>query len=184
MSTMGLTDEIRARRVAVAKDVIERIDLGKLMITTGYYLDAEELEVIPDSEDLQGCVDTIELHCPVCARGALLLSKARLFNAVPMSSIIVTNDEDSEAKWVHVARSDTVDLLADTFDVQTLALIEVAFEQDTNWAKTREGFKRADPRIERALRFGCLHANPETRVYEVMANLIENNGEFIPPTEA
>jgi hypothetical protein len=168
-----LTPEIRSRRVAVARDVLAQVAASKLKVAVGSYLAVdcslalqEATEDLPDDADLQGVVDVVQAHCQVCARGALLLSKARLYNAVPLESI-----------W-GMDQGDNADLLADTFDEETLDVLENAFEGHTINACTGspsflavDFAKKIDPD-----RFG----GAEKRLVAAMNNIIENDGEFLP----
>jgi hypothetical protein len=168
MTTM-LTDEIRAKRVAVARDVIERIEAGKLRVATGGYLYIDEDAGPVDTDgliarggDLQPHVDEIERNCEVCALGAVLLSKARLMDAVPVA---VLGHVGSYQGAFH--RS-----LADVFDENTLLAIESAFEQG----------RFGDTDLSRgAAVFGDQFDDDAERCVAVMEKVIEGNGELAVP---
>jgi len=64
-------------RVAVAKDVIKRIQLEKLTGATGKYIEDKNL-----SSKSYHSPDQAEKNCSVCAIGAVFLSYVRLYNGI------------------------------------------------------------------------------------------------------
>src|ERR1043165_3171280 len=76
------------KAVAVAKDVIKR--LKYLNIETRHYMCGQipsKLK-ISEKDDLKKHVAKVEKYCKVCALGACIISKARLFDEVPMISLV------------------------------------------------------------------------------------------------
>src|SRR4051794_28070782 len=75
--------------VLVAQDVLRHVNT--LLLSRGTYISGYPTAASIKEGDLQDNVDVIEKDCTVCALGALLLSKARLFNDVPMTYLISNN---------------------------------------------------------------------------------------------
>jgi hypothetical protein len=171
-----LTREIRDRRVAVAKDVLAQLEAHKINVARGGFYLRLETDLPDDVTDLQACVDEVGPSCKICLRGAMLLSKARLFNDVPLDRIRRMNGFLLDG--LHANRIDTRDLLADTFDEETLDLLECAFEGAPEFARQSCGLTRS----RAATAFGAtVDYDPEERVRLCMNNLIDNDGEFIVP---
>lgn len=190
-----LTREMRDRRIAVCRDVVERIDARRLRVLDGYYIririgsdPAENVRKeitskLSNSQDLRDVADTIEQHCTVCARGGMLLSKARLYDNVPSSTLI-------REGWFEVGQSSTTNPLLDTFDAETLEAIESAFEEEvirdfvTSCDRDDTQNYAAEERLEDFAGYGrSLPASPAARLRVIMENLIRNDGEFLLPPE-
>jgi hypothetical protein len=187
-----LTEDMRARRVAVARDVLDQIRAGRVNITVANYLAFKDYEsgtrcfdlvqdaVAAGKSDLQNVVDEVAPLCMVCARGALLLSKARVFDAVPIAGIT-----SPESGWFRIDRDVTDGLLADTFDPMTLSRIESAFEMQVMASRDLwDGLGSIRPEVKvelfEAVRFGLGFTDATMRCEAVMRNLVENRGEFLP----
>ncbi len=186
-----LTREIRDKRVAVARDVIERIALGRARYVPGSYMRRrdynERWRTGALTEDVQGCADFLEGECSVCLLGGLLLSKARLFNAVPFAKFDPGGYFTVSGRQADGAA--IADVLADVFDPATLATMEAAFELAAGYYNSSPLLKRlTDAEIERlqaGKAFGHAFGDQSElyvndRVLAVMNNLIANDGEFVP----
>jgi hypothetical protein len=190
----GLSREMRDRRIAVARDVIERIDAAALKVTVGNYIghppssthdeDVAFNKRIASAGDLRDILPDVEAHCEVCARGGLLLSKARIFDAVPAHRLL------SKYQTLRVNQRDTTDLLSDTFDAETLEAIESAFEQgeieDSSLAMDRDDFQAmvATRRLERFVRYGISLSGHDTeRLRAICSRIVDCDGEFLLPPE-
>ena len=76
----------REKRIAIAKDVIKRIKLGKLRVAHQGYFDRNK--EFPIYGSLQKQIEKAEANCRVCAMGGMLLSYARLYNEVRCESLV------------------------------------------------------------------------------------------------
>src|SRR5579862_3956479 len=116
------------KAVLVAKDVLKR--LRYLNVSTNIYLKGVLEKALPKNEDLKEHVAEVQKKCQVCALGACLLSKARLYDKVPLSSIGSLEGEDGYWKIYAGCDSSTriFTLLKDVFDLNSLSLMETAFE--------------------------------------------------------
>lgn len=159
----------REKAVAVARDVIERLDSHESFTPlTGRYLSTPRVFMIDELEgkDLQDFIPEIERSgCQVCALGGLLFCKAVLYDEVP--ALIVSMG--------HATRYSTVNALSDVFDTKTLDLVEAAFEQSRRFAEDYQ-----DEAV-RAEVFGKQYEGDRERMRAIMENIVANNGEFIPP---
>lgn len=189
---MELTPEIRAKRVAIAEDARAQVVADKFRVRPGVYLNVIDPE--PESSnlvavrsvrrriaqligeaggDLQACIDEVAPYCEGCFRGGLLLSKIRKYDEVPASMIF---DADGQCR---VHSGTTTAGLAGIYDEVTLARCEIAFERTSGAASYLEIDDRAC----------CKHLygeidDPTRRMLAILANLIDNNGEFVVPAPA
>lgn len=174
----------RAKAVAVAKDVLKQLRLRKLNMHHGSYmtkfsaLPVRNLTAIlqkrPDA-DLQEVVDCLAPKCSVCAKGALILSKARLLDNVPLKLVCKI---DYTGK-VNLGCGDPSENLLDCFSQKQLDLIETAFEKSDEF----EGVN-SESAVGHALSFGEQYDDPAKLMRAIMKNVIENNGVFRPKRKA
>lgn len=164
-----MTNDPKTKAVLVAKDVLEQLDA--LTFEAGRYFYVDDVTLIENiTDDLQDCVDEVQKHCKVCARGALVLSKARLFNEVPLMDYVKSNDT------IRLFQYDTTDLLKDVWDEEQLDLIEAAFEGDPTLLASDVDRDL----IDEAVVFGGNYDTRKDRLAAIMENIIENNGVFVP----
>jgi hypothetical protein len=153
-------------RVAVAKDVIAQMTAKAYQPGSGYVF-MEFKEPLPQgATDLREVLGLPTARCEVCARGALLLSKARLYNAVPLKTI-------RSSQHVCCGQWFTESALADVFSAETLMLVEAAYEQCYHFAANlKERYA--------ASQFGSQYRDDTERMVAIMENIIANGGEFKP----
>lgn len=189
------------KRVAVARDVIARIDADKIDVRQGMYLelflDIEE-EGTDDLRDLLSRVKQ-RAQCRVCALGGLLVSYVGFVDRVKVAR---EYDEDRPHETNVHADSGTVydpvtddpidvpivgscrpnHILVDIFSVKQLDMIEIAFEMDTHIV----GDSWTPLVHRRAAKMYGRHLNetavwPSDRLKAIMQNIIDNNGAFVVP---
>lgn len=167
------------RKVVLCQDVLARLKQEKLSANEGAYIDnLNEIAKLYGPSDLKGPVTkkdclAIEKHCDVCARGALLLSKIRLFNSV--------NWEDIKSKHEVpvISQKDTTKILSEAFYREELLAIEAAFE--AQYDSCNEDFIGQNEEHSWAcVDFGLQYEYPDNRLYAIMENIVDNNGEFLP----
>jgi hypothetical protein len=157
--------------IAVAQDVLKHLDIMK--VSEGAYLKLElasgNESKLTDTGDLQDQIGVAVQECQVCALGACLLSKARLYDAVP-SRVVFRFFQISDDEGIR-------SLLRDVFDIDTINLIETAFERHIfSWC--RHGSCEND--LLHAERFGDRHKCPYARMRAIMNNIVVNSGYFVP----
>lgn len=163
----------RERAVAVATDVIEQLDKkrGSYRLNGGYLGQNDGTALFPVGGDLQQCADQAQRSCSVCAIGALLISKARLFNHVPISRLAATNFY-GEPGQLGAGRDTIIELLDGVFTESQAAMIEAAFE-------TTNVFTSMD--ASKAVAFGLQHQRShKARLRAIMQNIVDNDGVFKP----
>lgn len=97
--------------------------------------------------------------CRVCAQGAMLISRARIYNSVALnSSARQTNGE--------------------VMGFGNTELIECAFECRPIFAHTWQSYN--SPFVVAAVRFGNQYPDPRKRLRAIMKNVILNKGVFRP----
>jgi hypothetical protein len=175
----GADTQETPKAVLVAQDVLDRLD--HLSLTRGHYLYGypDKGDINPDG-DLRDNVKVIEQICSICALGALLLSKARLFDDVPMTNVLEYGGFGISTYRINMTRGELTAKLRDAFSDEQLDLIETAFERryiGSNCTRT----KLASEALSRAIRFGEAFYNNTERLKAIMENVIANNGVFVPP---
>lgn len=155
--------------IAIAKDVLKQ--LKKFNLSRGQFIrPRDDFYLLPLVADLQQCVADVQANCNVCQKGALLLSKARLYNDVPIDT----------ARKIMFNYCDESGLIKDSLqgyvDRESLDLLEAAFECDSfSWMNNADR-----GRIEIAIEFGSRYKSLRGRIKACMENMIENNGYFVP----
>lgn len=181
---MELTPAIRAKRVAIARDMLkqlERSDVPLRIVHGGGYVGGY-LETLPGPEEqIQPFVDLIQQHCDMCELGGLLLSKARLYDAVPMS--VIVSDSGFDELNVYASHDDVASALADIFDPLTLDMLEAAFEGSDMFTDLDKGDEGWDQVIA-AAEFGQQLPNSIECARTIAQLLIDGDGEFLIPTPA
>jgi hypothetical protein len=191
------------KRVAIAKDVIAQLTVGKFKATPGtwYFATAKaenikKLSVQSDEEDrtlpwqckvpLQKAMCKIA-SCQVCGVGAIFASLVRLNNEFDQKFDIVGNNATAE-----IAKEDFHEKLIQYFDEDQLNLIELAFEKgsgykywDVDWngnSNDDEDNLSKDEWANRnfAVMFGFNFSNSKQRLIAIMKNIIKNDGTFAP----
>jgi hypothetical protein len=193
-ASMELTREIRDKRIAVARDVLlqlDRPDLPLAVVSSMGYVTGHLFVGIRPEDDVQAHVDAIQAHCSVCQKGALLLSKARLFDAVPASTILYDIDtfraEDGTIAEVAAFPDEVNAALADLFDRLTMDMLEAAFEKSTDTIDFEDDDGNAihddygQACLSLAARYGKWYPDDRDRVRACMKNMIINDGEFRVP---
>lgn len=156
------------KRVAIARDVIQRLNSDGSLLTAGHngYI-CSPVKFPDDSGDLKDRMEDIDqAPCMVCALGATLLSKARLFNNVPLATITDNN------YFLHVSGHTARQNLRDVFPTLMLDMIEAAYEMRPMGTWLPE-------KLRKTVNFGTEIKDPKQRMIAIMQNIIDNGGEFI-----
>lgn len=164
----------REKAVEVAKDVIAQLMKPERGYNTTTFSYISVIGGCPSRNETQGkdlreFLDQFQdKGCQVCALGAAVLSKARLYDEVPAD--IVSSDYGAN-------NEDTRNALIDIFDMKTLDLIEVAYQLHDTYAYDRQDRTQVNAAVAFGKRFSY---NRVERMVAIMENVIANNGEFIP----
>jgi len=171
----------RKQVVAVAKDVLAQIKVKKFRVKTGIYLGVnlsqEEGAAINDLQDLM----KIKKPCHVCARGALILSKANLYNNCPVEMSVWGNMPYIEDTAEALSSPDE----GDAFPAKLTAMAETAFEGFTNGKNHEVGCHPSVEYLTAKEHAACLafykrYRKAEDRLVAIMRNIVKNEGRFIP----
>lgn len=162
-----------AKRVALAKDVLEQIKAKRYSPTSGVYVEVNATEAaeefgLSNLDDLEAnkALLTGMASCTVCAKGALFMSHVMKTNDCTIDQANNSDDSDSIG-----------DRLDDIFDRDQLDLIESAFERDSNHCS---GTDNSDDLVDKAVDFGYKYSNSDKRLIGIMNNIIKNKGIFKP----
>ena len=151
------------QRIAIAKDVIERIDRGLISPRTGDLFSEDLVEAWGECKiPLQEFLNKTE--CAACAKGALVASWIGNFNHYASISDFTYNFED------HRKEDDADDMypkeLIEIFGLEMLGLMELAFEGQGNYWNIL-GITQV------------VNRQYADDLEGIMENIIENNGTFV-----
>lgn len=147
------TKEQRKMARAVAKDVLLQLENKMFIVDGGYYLDYPASVMYGD--DIKTANPEIIKNCRVCAKGAMFVSRALLFNEYKFG--------DSVSYRV-----------GDDFGRLNSDLIEGAFETCTPASGNDTGLR------DSAIKFGKKYKNQRNRLKAIMQNVLDNGGVFRP----
>lgn len=167
----------KAKRVAIAKDVIKQIEAKRLVPESGmgylqprdYNLDLDEFNV-STTVDLQIGAVLAGQTCDVCALGALFMSTIDIRDKATCESLTIEHPADIDQEDIHT-------YLEDIFSKEQLYLIEDAFESYGN--SYEEDYEVVDI-TDRACNFGLKYSKADKRLVAIMKNIILNEGTFKP----
>lgn len=172
-TTTELTREVRAKRVAVMRDVLKQLDRADVPLRTKHnsYLTGPSFRASFERVSLQSYVDEFQQHCEVCMLGAAFLSYTRLYNGVETGVVY------SGEQRLHISGSDMRPHLETVFDIRTLDLMESVFEA---CVMTDE---EITDELRYAAEFGEDFESPSAAARAIAKNIIDHDGEFVlPPT--
>src|SRR5262245_27057152 len=123
------TEIVNERAVAVARDVLAQMTVAHFRVN--FFLDGEArdpavAEVARRQGDLGEVVDVVRRDCTTCLLGACVLSKAKLYDSIPLRYAFQTSSQ----KRFGLSRDEVHVMLADVFEKADLVLLETAFELD------------------------------------------------------
>lgn len=163
----------RGKAVRIAKDVLLQLKVKKLIATEGKYFTAyydwTKIKEGVDLEDLK-TLTNISNSCQACAIGAAICSYANLNGPIRYSQA------------QHGTSIRTIFSSNNIFSLETLGLIEAAFERAPNFHNIAVNVvsETYSPAAHRAVKFGKKYKNPESRLKAIMNNIIQNRGVFKP----
>lgn len=140
-------------RVRIAQDVLAQIAAKKLLAERGTYIDVIGLEHRPDDQFNVAFKETSDAKCEVCALGALFIGLINLTNHCTVEQ----TDGGGFGPFGHLRKR-----LEDVFGSDQCELIENRFE---HWGDFDENEWEKDD---------------EETLIDIMKNIIENNGVFVP----
>lgn len=177
------------QRIAIAKDVILQLELGKFEASSGTYFELVAKSELYDGDDLQKVIENRTESCSVCAIGAVFASKVRLGNNV------LIEDWDINDKDLSMTSCDLLEATENIFSEKQMRLMEFAFENsdindefvasylDLDDFDSEELYEEAYyelVRINKACRsFYDLYEEDSDRMKAIMKNVIENSGTFV-----
>lgn len=168
--------EIRDKRIAIAKDVLAQLAAQTLRPSHLHrYLMVDAVPQNYKSRDLRDVVQTPGQVCRVCALGACLVAKARLYDQLPAQDLI---GEDSCTGYLNPDQSQCLAALRDIFSARQLAVIEAAYEGMPDLAD--------DAYYEAAMEASYYRREPELgaeTLSRIMNNILANDGVFRPDLE-
>lgn len=149
-----------AKRVAIAKDVLAQLKVGRYNPICGRYwsINSRSPNYKVSQENLN-----VNFLCRVCMDGALVVSAIRKFNG---ATICLENGGNEQL---------VLNVLADYFSLEQLQLIEAAYEPNVlalaMSTKDSELYEEARPFREQ-------YPDAEKRMIAICKNIIRNKGTF------
>lgn len=166
------------KRVAIARDVLSQLRLGKLVATPGVWLRDGGEEPLICAEDsvekknveLQAILNKQE-QCTGCALGGMFMCAVKRANKLKVKDLTDFTSEDGYEESVDVDGSDATAYLGRWFDQEQLSMIESAFE-------------RGDGAFgSEAANFCADEEDAGERMRLIMENIIVHKGRFNPDVQ-
>lgn len=154
------------RAVAVAKDALTQIALGKYVVQRMTYFEIEEMPECP-SDSLQQVLRMEDVVCTACALGGIFASCVRLANEFETSDLVEGI----------VGHNDVFNVGLQAFTARELDIIESTFEL-FNMDKESQAAVNA-MLIDAGLSTVEKHEQEE-RMVLIMQNIIDNGGYYRP----
>jgi hypothetical protein len=180
MSDAALTTTLpseESKAIQVAKDVLAHLHVYRPI--RGKYIAGYLPRIENADADMSEYLSDFESRCDVCALGACLLSKVRLYDNVPVRAVIWTNYGVRGYEIVDVSGSAVKNNLDDVFSRLQLAMIESAFEQRV--MSPAVSSSEESMRLQASVKFGLRYENARERLQAIMENIIDYDGTFNPP---
>ena len=176
METKQLTKA--ERRIAICKDALAQLRLGKYKADTGTYVDFFDVDLsgADDSNKLDLSMSAQDFllgkrgrkeskECRVCAKGAIFVSLVRKENKVPLCKLEDDNVRENKTEAL--------------FGAAHLDLIEEAFE---GWASKHENMGSYDYNPDLGYKIRTfrhdMFPNDKDRLVAILENMVENDGMF------
>jgi hypothetical protein len=169
------------KRVAIAEDTLKHIYTGKLVPTSGTFVD-DGIAYSADNDSVQKLFRSQE-KCEVCALGSLFLSYVDVANRCKVKDF-----SSSDGDGAYIMRR-----LSSFFDKRQLALIEAAFEAGSGMVGNAEEFELSETEFNIASEFGSRlldkinfldHfdniSEDDAILVAICVNIIQNKGIFNP----
>lgn len=153
------------RRVAIARDVIAQLATGKLVATSGIYVESPNLKTYDSNVELQSLLLPPTVSCDVCGIGSLFVC------GIQRANKFTTGDAKADDGSGAVSGRIAFKYLERFFDRSQLQLIEATFE---GWGSSQ-----------------CVSFHDSVRIVDdgeadkarlrlIMENIIANKGTFVP----
>jgi len=172
------------RAIAVAKDILERLNLGQIQLTTESYIQLNAQDDVDSiaADAHPAWIESLERDCEVCLVGAAVLAAARL--GYTKGQIYF------DGSGIRLAL-----LRAEVFDSTQETLIETAFQRVPCYGgiNNLDYYSPAElAEYRRAVEFGERHdgvdgddvmessIKPDSIARAVMENVVANGGWFVP----
>lgn len=161
------------QRVAIARDVIARMDADLLVAGRGYTLSDETRHLLRSQPDSAAVRDAINSRpCVACAKGAMLMSWIGTLNSV--------EPEDASSAMAGALDTSFPEPMVALFGHRRLNAIEVAYEWDVSYARHRMTNAEAQALLNLGEEVDRCDASTRTsRLRALMENLIANEGDLV-----
>lgn len=159
------------KRISLAKDVIAQLEAKCITAMNSQYCNIQFAEELDETLQVNQVLDKVT-SCDVCLKGALFIT-----DVINRNHCTIGEVGNEKVSWNRVISK----RFADVFTQDQLDLMEVAFEGDIVQEGDYLGTWIEPTDIgQAALDFYDSNKNPDIMIIEILQNLIENDGEFIP----
>lgn len=165
------------KRIALAQDVLLRMDQGKWRPLRGLYVRVSNM-FLKNTDKQKSLQDLLsEINCECCAKGGLLLALIDKSNQFQVGQLTQCCGSRSDSAY-YLHRDDIIkQKLEGIFSHNCLDLIESAFESDHLVGLT----------VDRGLLIEAKNMYPKSwsapqRMRAIMNNIISNKGSFVLPS--
>ena len=165
------------KRIAIAKDVIERIKISQFLPEQGVFceIDGDDISEYEGKtitgEPITEVCDIVnsKQYCSVCAKGGLFMSYVGYVDNLKIDDLTYGTRKAS-------LNGNEMRSLSKIFSQKQLSLIETTFENSSyNW-----NVELSDEEREICRRFHDKYRHTSERLIKIMKNIIKNNGTFKP----
>jgi len=165
------------KRVIVAQDVLDRIDIGQFVPTEGIFcsIRGDSFKDTPENKNvkIKTILENPKQECYVCAKGGLFMAYVGINNGFKIKDLTQCQDtlDVGYELW-----SDEMKSLKGIFSEKQLSLIELTFEAHSRY--TNE-FTTLDD-ISKCYTFHGKYSTDTQRLIAICNNIIKNKGTFKP----
>ena len=165
------------QRVLIAQDVLAQIKAKRYVAesrawTTPIYAE-RGLNLEPGESVQKLFANQTIRQCNVCALGGLFMSCTNLNNNTTVEELYQADENLGGELDYGDNLSNGMDKI---FTKKQLKLIEIYFENNAGYYKSLA----QDPETDHASLFNEKYPNDQDRLKEIMKNIVENNGTFVP----
>lgn len=160
----------KQQRIAIAKDVLERLKTTQYRPESGVWVEGHSI----DDDSLQKHV-TKGRACTVCALGGIIASYAFFANRLTFDSMGGVSLYATDSRISRVFGKDRLRAIEHAFERGGGAFDEGAFP---DYKESSDGYSGESKTANRLRRFGERYDSDLSRFHAIFRNIVRNDGEF------
>lgn len=176
----------------VANDVIASIEMKRFRVNVGTFVsfDKTAWDERKEKTDLWSELPALMQSCECCALGACILSFSRFQEEFKPTVVDFEPDYEGDTRLRLITSNWTINRIEALFGMRMTQMVEVAFELGEGYWLDHKG--EDDPEegevgcildentFAAAVAFGKQYPDNEHRMKAIMANILQNKGDFVP----